>query len=41
VIGMTLVNAKWLVETDGKISITVPQRIETRAEDLAPVLSSQ
>jgi uncharacterized protein YuzE len=40
IIGMTLVNAKWLVEKEGKISITVRQRIETKAEDLAPVLSS-
>jgi uncharacterized protein YuzE len=38
VIGMTIVNAKWLIERDGKISITVPKLIETPAEDLAPAL---
>jgi uncharacterized protein YuzE len=38
VIGMTIVNAKWLSERDGKITITVPHHIETRAEELAPAL---
>lgn len=39
VIGMTIVNAKWLVERDGKLAITLPERIETTASELAPVLS--
>lgn len=38
VIGITIVNAKWLSERDGKITITVPHPIETRAEDLASAL---
>jgi uncharacterized protein YuzE len=38
VIGMTLVNARWLLERDGRIVITVPERIETSADDLAGVL---
>jgi uncharacterized protein YuzE len=38
VIGITIVNAKWLLERDGKVGITVPSLIETRAEDLAPAL---
>ncbi len=36
VLGITIVNAKWLIERDGKIAITVPIRIETTADDLAP-----
>jgi uncharacterized protein YuzE len=40
VIGITIVNAKWLLERDGKIGITVPEVIETSADDLAPVLRS-
>ena len=40
VIGMTIVNAKWLMDRDGKITITVPQLIETPAEDLAPALAA-
>jgi hypothetical protein len=38
VIGLTLVNARWLMERDGRIVITVPHRIETTADDLAGIL---
>ena len=39
VIGITIVNAKWLAERDGKVTITVPRLIETSAEALAPALT--
>lgn len=39
VIGITIVNAKWLIDRDGKITITVPELIETPAEDLGPALA--
>jgi uncharacterized protein YuzE len=35
VIGITIVNAKWLLERDGKINVTVPSLIETNTDDLA------
>jgi uncharacterized protein YuzE len=38
IIGITIVNAKWLVERDGQITISVPERIETSASELAPAL---
>jgi uncharacterized protein YuzE len=38
IIGITIVNAKWLVERDGQITISVPEHIETSARDLAPAL---
>jgi uncharacterized protein YuzE len=38
VIGITIVNAKWLVERDGQITITIPERIETSARDFAAAL---
>ena len=38
IIGITLVNAKWLSERDGKVTVTLPERIEASAEDLAPAL---
>ena len=41
VIGITIVNAKWLLDRDGKITITAPTKIETDAEELAPALSAQ
>jgi uncharacterized protein YuzE len=40
VIGITIVNAKWLVERDGKITVTVPNLIETNADDLAAALAT-
>ncbi len=39
-IGLTIVNAKWLVERDGKITVTVPSLIETNADDLAAALAT-
>ncbi len=35
VVGLTLVNARWLVERDGAITITVPEQITAREEELA------
>ncbi len=40
VIGITIVNAKWLVERDGKIAVTVPSLIETNADELAEALAT-
>jgi uncharacterized protein YuzE len=40
VIGMTLVNVRWLAERDGRLVITVPQRVETTADDLTGVWTS-
>lgn len=40
VIGLTLVNAKWLLERDGKLSITVPSRIETNADEVAEAFAA-
>lgn len=40
VIGITIVNAKWLIERDGKLTITFPRPLETTAEDLASALSA-
>jgi len=39
VIGMTIVNARWLIERDGTVVISVPhQRIEAPAKDLGVAL---
>jgi uncharacterized protein YuzE len=38
IIGITIVNAKWLAERDGGITISAPEHIETSARDLAPAL---
>lgn len=43
IIGITVVNAKWLAERDGRIIVTIPatpapEHLETSADDLAPAL---
>lgn len=46
IIGITVVNAKWLAERDGQITVTLPatpslpDRLETSAADLAPALAA-
>ncbi len=39
VIGVTIVNAKWLLERDGKVTITIPELLEATAEELGPALA--
>lgn len=39
VIGMTVVNVRWLVERDGKVAVTIPRVVETDAAALAPLLA--
>jgi uncharacterized protein YuzE len=43
IIGITVVNAKWLAERDGRIVVSIPEShasLETSAEDLAPALAA-
>jgi uncharacterized protein YuzE len=46
IIGITIVNAKWLAERDGRITVTIPEeaavpyRLETSAAELAPALAA-
>ena len=40
VIGITIINARWLLDRDGKITITIPERVDVSADALAPALSS-
>jgi len=40
VIGITLTNAKWLSEREGKLRVTVPRRLEADLADLARALDS-
>jgi uncharacterized protein YuzE len=40
VIGITIVNARWLLDRDGKITITIPERVDVTADALAPALAS-
>jgi uncharacterized protein YuzE len=39
VIGITIVNAKWLLDRDGKITVGAPEMIEPNPDDLAQALA--
>jgi uncharacterized protein YuzE len=39
VIGLTVIGARHTLERDGRLSITVPETIQTTAEELAPALA--
>jgi uncharacterized protein YuzE len=40
VIGLTIVNARWLLDRDGKLVVTIPERIESPRADLEPALNA-
>ncbi|MGA2471240.1 MAG: DUF2283 domain-containing protein [Solirubrobacteraceae bacterium] len=39
VIGVTIVNARWLLERDGHVTVTLPHEIRVDARDLADALA--
>jgi uncharacterized protein YuzE len=39
-ISITIFNAKWLLERDGRITVTVPRLIETNTDDLTEALTT-
>jgi hypothetical protein len=40
VVGLTVLGARALLDRDGHLAITVPETVETTAEQLAPALSA-
>ena len=39
VVGLTIINARWLLERDGALAVTVPERVEVDSDTLAPALA--
>lgn len=39
VIGITIINARWLLDQEGAITITIPERVQVSADTLAPALA--
>ena len=39
-IGITIINARWLLDRDGKVTITMPEAVDVSADALAPALAS-
>ncbi len=40
VIGLTIINAKWLLDRDGEIAVTLPELQRIDAEELEPALGA-
>ncbi len=38
IVGLTVIHAKWLLERDGQLTITIPEQIHASAQTLAPAL---
>lgn len=39
-VSITIFNAKWLLQRNGRITVTVPRQIETNADDLTEALAT-
>ena len=40
IIGLTVINARHVLNRDGRLIVTVPETVEASAEDLAPALQA-
>jgi uncharacterized protein YuzE len=38
IVGLTVINARQVLDRDGRLIVTVPETVEATAEDLAPAL---
>jgi hypothetical protein len=39
IVGLTVINARWLLDRDGQLTITIPETVEASADELAPALA--
>lgn len=39
VVGLTIINARWLLDRDGTLAVTVPERVEVDSDMLAAALT--
>jgi hypothetical protein len=40
IVGLTVINARWLLDREGRLVVTVPETVEASADELAPALAS-
>jgi uncharacterized protein YuzE len=40
VVGLTLINARFVLDRDGRLIVTVPETVEATADELAPALAT-
>jgi hypothetical protein len=39
IVGLTVINVRWLLDRDGRLTVTIPETVEASADELAPALS--
>jgi len=39
IVGLTVINARWLLDRDGHLTVTIPETVQASADDLAPALA--
>ena len=40
IVGLTIINAKHVIDRDGRLVVTVPETVEASADELAPALQA-
>jgi uncharacterized protein YuzE len=40
IVGLTIINARHVIERDGRLVVTVPETVEASADDMAPALEA-
>jgi hypothetical protein len=40
IVGLTVINARWLLDRDGHLTVTIPETVQASADDLAPALAA-
>jgi len=40
IVGLTVINARQLIDRDGRLVVTVPETVEASADELAPALAA-
>lgn len=40
IVGLTVINARWLLDRDGRLPLTIPETVEASADDLAAALAA-
>jgi hypothetical protein len=40
IVGLTVINARWLLDRDGRLTVTIPETVQASADDLAPALAA-
>jgi uncharacterized protein YuzE len=40
IVGLTVINARWVLDRDGHLTVTIRETVQASADDLAPALAA-